>query len=576
VPVSSIEPERARRPLPVAVAGSVLAAGGLSALTAWAAGLPDFTQLDSGRGVLHYNAAFGLVAWGLGYFALAANRLRAARWSAAGLGAIAVALLVGRTPGAAGLVNDWAFAPPPGRAPEPAPDLAAGMLLGAAALVLAARPVTGRRDVALTAVGGAQLVVGALSLLFASGWPLLDGLALIVAGAGLALAAGRVRVPRPVLPIGLPAGVAVAGAVLTVALWIGLNAEQGDRIERQAQFEAAHAVASAREGLNGRLTTLADLAARSAQNEPDRVREDAGSFVGLTPASLGVARVGSDLRLTWIETRQNPPPPTALDELGIADLVAAGVRDGQLAVGRPPRSCWNGVRTLVVFAPVRPNTPGSGGLVSVFRLQELFGAALNQNVAPGYAIRVSDGDDLLFTRLAPDKAPDRWRQTLAFPFRDRNWTMEAWPTDEVLNRESLSLPRLALMIGALTTGLLALAVQLAQTAGRRARALEAEAREREAAQRALVQSEQKYRTTSGRASSSRTATAGTWRPTRSSAGPSGGPRRTSWAGPPPTCSTPAGPPGTPRRSAPSWPRASRSKPKRTATWPAAAWSSAGC
>src|ERR1700684_241037 len=61
-------------------------------------------------------------------------------------------------------------------------------------------------------------------------------------------------------------------------------------------------------------------------------------------------------------------------------------------------------------------------------------------------------------------------------------------------RESLSLPKLALMLGLLTTGLLALAVYLAQTARRRTFALENEVRERELAQCALAQSEEKYRT----------------------------------------------------------------------------------
>jgi signal transduction histidine kinase/CheY-like chemotaxis protein len=59
-------------------------------------------------------------------------------------------------------------------------------------------------------------------------------------------------------------------------------------------------------------------------------------------------------------------------------------------------------------------------------------------------------------------------------FHDLNWTVRVWPTPEVMLRESMPLPKVALVVGSLMAGILALAVFLAQTAHRRARDLERE------------------------------------------------------------------------------------------------------
>ncbi len=107
---------------------------------------------------------------------------------------------------------------------------------------------------------------------------------------------------------------------------------------------------------------------------------------------------------------------------------------------------------------------------------------------------VSEGDDPVFTRYGSyHEVHSRWNQSLPLHFHGHEWRLAMSPTPDTLARESLSLPRLALVIGLLATALLVLAVHLAQTARRRTSALENEMRERQFAEQAMRQSEEKYR-----------------------------------------------------------------------------------
>ncbi|HEX4613502.1 MAG TPA: PAS domain-containing protein, partial [Urbifossiella sp.] len=447
--------------------------------------------------------ATGFAVWGSGLVALARGWFRAARMLGAGLTGLGLVLLAGGVPGLGLRLDLWAAAPPAGPPLPPAgdaPAVAAALVLGGLGLVLAGRGVTAAHTRVLTATG-AVLAAGAAAGLVSAGATahpfrvsVLGGVGAGAAGLALLASAFRRGAPALALPAVLPAAVGVVGLVLTLALWAGLSAEQTGRIGRQTQFEAAQAQKAVRDLLSGNVAAL-ERGAQRWGPDPARLKDEAGSFVGQTPGCVGVASVDPDFRVTWVETRLPTGLPDSLDQVGVADVLGGAVREGRAGVARPPRSYWRGNRVLVVYAPTRPGAPGSPGLLGVFLLREFLGSALNENVAAGYAVVVADGPEAVFSRYTAGwGAGDRWKQTVTVPFDTGTWRLEAWPTREALDRESLSLPGLSLAVGAVTTALLALAVHLALTARRRARALEAEVRERELAQRAREQTEGRYRT----------------------------------------------------------------------------------
>ena len=477
----------------------------VAALTwlAWACGEPAYLQLAPSLPPLHYNGGIGFALWGAAYFALVGGRTRQVRVLATALGVFGAVVLVAGIPGIGIRLDRWAFTLPSGMAfASTGVPLALGLtfVVAACALVLASvRRAHTATTVLLTFAGAMFVVVGPAGLVAPNvtdllGRPLVPSAlgAVAVAAGGCALLASAFRNGTPTFVLGhaVPLVVGLAGIGMTVALWAALNTEHTKRINRQVQFETAHVWQLAKDRLPQEATRVASLAEGWSASNPERAKTDIGSYVGQTPACQGVARLDANGTVTWIELRLQQP--ATLSEFGAADLEAAA-RTGRATVVRPPRSHWRGARVLLVFAPHRVGEPG--GLVSVLRLQDFFEAFLNTNVATGYAVSVTENGEPIFARNTADqKYSERWNQALPLNLHGVDWRVSVWPTDDVLARESLSLPKLSLVIGLLTTALLALAVHLAQTARRRTAALENEVRERELAQRALVQSEEKYRT----------------------------------------------------------------------------------
>ena len=160
---------------------------------------------------------------------------------------------------------------------------------------------------------------------------------------------------------------------------------------------------------------------------------------------------------------------------------------GGLHLFSTPRSWWQGkARVLGLYMPVTGTQRGDKGLVAFVRVQNLLDSVLNFNVAPGYALSIWEGRDVLYSRyLTETTYQNEWRTTQRLALYGLDWDIQLWPTRAVMARESYSLPKLALGVGLLTTVLLAAAVQLALTVRRRARDLESEIHERERVEAAL-------------------------------------------------------------------------------------------
>lgn len=482
--------------------GLLLTLLGALATLVWALGEPDFLQIVPTLPPLHYNGAIGLFAWGLAHLALATGRSRFAPWLAGAVALVGLLALLASIPGMGMRLDDWAFTPvgrhfSPGGIP---PGLAVAFLLAAVAIVL----MTRRNPLAQALVTGigAVLVIGGLiaqavsptsSLFSFLAVPTVLGVAGIVI-AGIAFLTCVFRCGTPTFSLGytIPLMVGIAGIGLTFMLWAALNADQSRRLRRQVQFETSHVQQLVQDRLAQEVYRFAQLSEKWPANTPEQMTQDISSYVGQMPACLGVARLDSDGNVTWIEIQRLQPSQFGVFETD--EKLRTALQTGQTAVIHPPRSHWRGARILLLFVPHRPNT-NAGGLVAVLRLDGLFDTIINANVASGYAVTMSEGSDVVFSRFASDlEYQNRWGQSLPVVFRGLEWRLSLWPTHEVLARESLSLPKISLLLGLLMTALLALAVHLAQTARRRTAALENEIRERKQAESAMRQSEEKSRT----------------------------------------------------------------------------------
>ena len=488
--------------------GCLLLLLGAVSLLAWSTGNLEYLQIEATLPPMHYNAALAFIVWAVAYFALAGAWDRLARALAVvmiGFGAI---VAVAGIPGLELGLDRWAFdlphsGPrfPPGGA---APAMAFGLTLSGLAVSVAARREVGALHAFLGTFAGIVLVVGSPTALIvahtsnpgtqSSGATVLGAIGATIAGLGLMTSAFRRGSPSFALGRTLPMTVGITGIALTFALWASLKTEQNRRIHRQVQFEAAHVHQSAQEQLRQEMHSISVESERVPRSPQDETSREIKSYIDARPSCIGIARINANLKVNWIETQQLVSLPTTLGELGLADALSEATRTGRVAVARPLRSFWRGARVLVIFSPHPQLSPPAGGLIGVYRCQEFFDTAVNANVAAGYGVSITEKDEPLFARYAADDhSRGEWEQSLPLVFEGFDWRIAVWPTSEVLERESLSLPRLALLIGLLTAGLLALAVHLAQTARRRTFALENEVRERKLAEQALKQSEEKYR-----------------------------------------------------------------------------------
>ncbi len=486
-----------------ATAGILLVLFALAVLGAWMANDLAYVQLDIRFDPLHFNAAFGLLAWGIGLAAVATERRRVARAAAGAMISIAVVGAVCAATGRSFGLDDWLF--PEDRLYPGFPSggvgeaTAAAFLLAGAGLLLVTRRSRGKAAILILTAIGAGLSIGTTAIVVASQIgiglprnfcpPLLVCVAAILSGINLlAFAFQSVRARFPIARA-IPILIWLAGIAGTVILWFVLDAQQTQRIRRDIQIDAAQT----HQLLDNVLADWLKLLGSAAEAEGREPKPPNGSIDSLSMAfhsrqgTLGIGMTGPDRRIRWLESKPGFRPMERLEDLGTSESLDRLIASGEAGVTLARRSYWDGKRILVGYAPVRAGSAQHGGLVGVIQVQTLLDTVLKPPVAPGYAVEVWASSEQLYGRLNADtRFKVEFAEPLPLRATGQEWIVQVWPTEAALERETMSLPRVALAVGIVLVTLFALAIHLAQTARGRAKALGMEVRERVAAEAALV------------------------------------------------------------------------------------------
>ena len=490
------------------IAGYALLAMGCITLVCWIIGSPELIQFHPALMPLHYNAGIGLLIWGGGFLAVAHHFNRLACVLGCALVAVMIANLALTICGGDLHLDQWLVRCNCANTPYPATGITLGLStalgFGGIGLILLTGQVHFRHANLVCSLLGTFYLTGMISLLLTTHYHqwatsfISRPSAFCVIGfalGGLAFSTASIRHGHSAQTLGLilPLSVCCGGIIATIVVWHVLGEDQDRRIFQRIQFETADVRKQAQDQLQALFEHLTRLSQNWKAENPEQNRLDVGNFVGSVPSCMGVARIDSDLKLHWVETRGLVNNTLSLTDLGIDQPLTDAVRQGNQIILRAPRSKWRGQRVLVIYVP-HQSYSANGGLLSVYNLTDYLGNLINTNVAMGYAVQVTDHEEPIFNRsTTDDQYRERWQQTLPLNIPGQNWKVTVWPTSESLQRENLQLRPLAFLVGMITTCLVTLAVHLALTARRRAYALEAEVRQRELAQRALSQSEQKYR-----------------------------------------------------------------------------------
>ena len=276
----------------------------------------------------------------------------------------------------------------------------------------------------------------------------------------------------------LPLLVGIGAVTVTLWLWRALLAQEHAQLEQTVQLEAASVKNEIVARMEARILALVRMARRWedwGQPSQEQWEFEAELYVSHFPGYQAIAWVNPQL------TRWVTPPAgnEAMQDLALAfeqqrQSVLEAVRNRREVAVTRSIDLMQGGKGFLVYIPIFQGENCGGIIVGVFRVQELLDTILHEQVAPRYSIALFDGEEKIYSRPDSNRRHlKKWGQETTIELYGVTWRMQVWPRPELLAGTRSALPQLTLGMGLLMAILLALEVNLAQTARLRARAVEA-------------------------------------------------------------------------------------------------------
>jgi two-component system NtrC family sensor kinase len=472
-------------------AGGSTAALGLAVMAGWYLHNETLVQLNPTFAPMQFNAALSFVLCGTGLLALTCGRPRitaACSAVAAALGFLTlIEYLLGVSLGIDQLLIKSSISVQTSHPGRMAPNTALCFTLAGAALwVMSA---SARREQILLVTGPLGSIVLALGLVSGIGyltglktysWGYFTNMAAhtavgcAVLGGGLIAFAWRTgATEQATAPQRFAALVGICGLTVTLCLWQALIAHERALVERTIELANVSVQNEIMAQIKPRILSLVRMA-RGWEMWGKPVREvweaDAQLYVTNYPDVQAVAWVDPTFHVRWVVPRENNEAIQDLylafeDRRRNALELAQGSR--QITATRT-HELMQGGKGFQVYVPIVPGAEIDGFIVGIFRMRELFDAIL-ENLALRYAIAVFEGPEEIYGRYHRGRQYEReWSQETTIGLYGVTWRVRIWPSPSVLSEELSPLPEVGLAAGLLTSGLLAMAVYLAQTARLRA------------------------------------------------------------------------------------------------------------
>ena len=227
--------------------------------------------------------------------------------------------------------------------------------------------------------------------------------------------------------------------------------------------------------IEGRIRSLVRMAERwefSGRPERDVWENDAKNYVKDFPDFQAIEWIDGTHTLRWIEPLEGNEAKIGQDLFGEerrwkAALAARQTRDATLTHAV---QLFRGGLGFIIYIPIYKGGQFDGWIAAVFKSQQIFDRFLPGSVVPGYAITISDGEQL-YARDAEGAQPSRegWVYTSTMEMRGATWTVRVWPSAPLAARMNSALPDLVLLVGTGLAFLLGLSIHLAQNSSAQAR-----------------------------------------------------------------------------------------------------------
>ena len=276
-----------------------------------------------------------------------------------------------------------------------------------------------------------------------------------------------------------PVIITVVVSVVSLCLWQALLAEQRAQVTRTISREAVNVKSEIIARLQARLLALTQIAKRWEQ-EGRPLQQDweiaAELNLGHFPGYYSLAWIDPWLMTRWVA------PAVSSDAVQEVDLIfrehwraiLEAIRSHREIIVTSVVSLPGGKHGFLAGVPIDRDDDFDGVMVGIFNLQELFNAILHENLAPEYAVAVFEHEREIYSHTdANRKHEAQWGQDVALELYDTNWRMRIWPRRQPFSGARSLLPNIVLGGGLILALLLGTAVQLAQTAEKRAHEAEA-------------------------------------------------------------------------------------------------------
>ena len=473
--------------------GILVTALGLVVMVGWHIDNSRFTRIFPGATPMFYNTAAGFVGLGIALLALNMGRRRIGALFAVLTGALSLATLLEHMTGLSLGIDQVIMTGPegaqyPGRM---APNTAVGLTVMAVAILLMVRAERPRwRPTAVALMASLVLAIGLISLALGYsnapstyGWGPLCLMAMNTA-AGLCLMGGGLlvlawREDRTI--IGLPSWLylvaSVAALTMTVSLWRVLAVNERAHIERAVQAALSEFKQELITDMKSRVAGL-ERSARWWDHKGLPLEADWAFETRLLmedmPGYTAIAWVDPSFRVRWVSPAQSNRGLAGANLGQDANCRAALelARSQRALTFTHPVAQLGGGQGIDFYIPLYRGQQFDGYIAGRFKADDLFNSIVPSSLAPDYAVEIREGGVLLYRRAPEYQRRDpAWGRAGVVRLWNTEWTVTAWPTDQVLALES-GISQVVLAAGLLLSGLLGTAVYLAQAAWLRTRVVE--------------------------------------------------------------------------------------------------------
>lgn len=505
----------------VASAALLSSALGATVFAGWQLQVAGLVQIFASSAAVQANAAVAFILVGAALFSLSRGAERTAAVlgiavSAVGLHGLAESLIAYEWQvnpyliGAANPLRSWAASMAP----------VSALSFTIAGIALACASAGGRFPLGpplIAALASILVGIGAVAsagyftgLSGAYAWGKLGDMALatatslmVIGGGILALGwrAGRQqgRSPARWLPLLVGAGGAAATLMLSQALYFSERSKIAQVIRHEALHVHDQMISSIKGPLNDALR-MASRWQRLRLEISDAAQIEAALQIEMTRGLRALGWIATTHRFRWVvsseDYRRLMDLDLSLDPRHKSALEIA--RSEGMSLARGGAAFADDV--YLFFAPVGREDGPEEYLAGVLHAREILREIVENETYAGYSIAVYDGDREIYRRKESEPRHEHWLQASSASFGAIGWTVRVWPKPATLKALQSPADGLALVIGIFSTLLIAAVTHLAQTAQRRAAALQAAnldleraMAERRRAEEGLRDSEAQYR-----------------------------------------------------------------------------------